>query len=217
LRTPLTSLRGAVKLLEAGAGGSLPEKARGLASIAAQGSDRLLAILNDLLDLDRMASSSMNFQLAAVDAAEALSQVARAFEGLAMSQHVQLRVHAPAGLMLMADPQRLQQVLGNLVSNAIKFAPDASAVELEAHAEPGPASSVWLGVTDHGPGIPESFRPRVFQRFAQADQRTNRAQGGSGLGLSIVKAMVEQMNGSVGFESEPGRTLFHIRLPGAAA
>jgi PAS domain S-box-containing protein len=222
LRTPLTSIRGAVKLLEAGAGGVLPPEAAKLLGIASQGSDRLLHVVNDLLDLDRMASRNLAYRLEPLSAAAVLAQAAQA--ALALAQDAQVHVvvvpeaQATAGLQVVADAQRLQQMLDNLLSNALKFAPAGSTVTLGAQRwGPDEAPSVRLDVTDHGPGVPAAFRARIFQRFAQADNRTTRAKGGSGLGLSIVKAMAEQMNGSVDFESQPGLTTFHITLPGVRA
>jgi signal transduction histidine kinase len=107
-------------------------------------------------------------------------------------------------------------VLDNLVSNALKFAPTGSQVLLRGRAEAAAAAPrVRLSVTDNGSGIPEHFRDRIFQRFAQADMNTSRQKGGSGLGLSIVKKMVEQMNGTVDYESRPGLTTFRVNLPGA--
>ncbi|TFZ03309.1 ATP-binding protein [Ramlibacter rhizophilus] len=214
LRTPLTSIRGAIKLLDSGAAGALPDAAAKLVSVASQSTDRLLAIVNDLLDLDRMTSQRMSFRLEPLEAGHVLEQAAQAALPLAQAASVRLDVRAPGGLLLRADAQRLQQVLANLVSNAIKFAPDGSQVELRARTDEG---GVWLGVSDHGQGVPAHFRPRVFERFAQADARTTRAQGGSGLGLSIARQMTEQMGGRIGFESEPGHTTFHLWLPGATS
>nr|WP_236589261.1 ATP-binding protein [Ramlibacter aurantiacus] len=213
LRTPLTSIRGAVKLLESGAAGPLPDAAAKLIGIASQSTDRLLAIVGDLLDLDRLASQQMTFRLDRLDAAAVLAQAAQLARPLALDAQVRLDVQASPRLLLRADAQRLQQVIDNLVSNAIKFAPNDSAVTLAATREDG--GWVRLAVTDRGPGVPESFRSRIFQRFAQADARTTRAKGGSGLGLSIAKQMTEQMGGRIGFDSEPGRTSFHLTFPEA--
>lgn len=218
LRTPVTAIRGAIKLLESGAGGALPERAAQLVSVASQSTERLLHIVDDLLDLDRMASQRMAFRIEPVDAVAALTQAAHAAAALAESAGVEIVTEAPAGLLLRADAQRLQQVLANLVSNATKFAPAGSRIELQADAlGEREAREVRLSVTDHGPGVPEAFRPRIFQRFAQADARTTRAQGGSGLGLSIARQMTEQMNGRIGFDSEPGRTTFFLIFPGVEA
>lgn len=218
LRTPLTSIHGAIKLLERGSGGTLPEPAARLVSLASTNTGRLLRIVDDILDLEKIASGRMEFDIRPVEAGPLLMQVAQSHEAVAGSAGVRLVVESPDGLWLRADMQRLQQVLGNLVSNALKFAPRDSTVELQAQRHGRRMGDrVRLCVTDHGPGIPEHFRDKIFQRFAQADMNTTRQKGGSGLGLSIVKQMTEQMNGSVGYESRPGCTTFHVELPGGAA
>lgn len=218
LRTPLTSIHGAVKLLEAGAAGELPEPAMRLARLASQNTDRLRNIIDDILDLDKIVSGRMDFDIEPLDAREMLEKVAQAHEATAHFGQVNISVQAPAGLGLLADAQRLHQVLDNLVSNALKFAPAGSQVLLQARFESAATGPrVCLSVTDNGSGIPEHFRDRIFQRFAQADMNTSRQKGGSGLGLSIVKKMVEQMKGTVGYESRPGLTTFKVDLPGAAS
>lgn len=214
LRTPLTSIHGAVRLLEQGAGGALQAPAQQLVALAAMNTERLRRIVDDILDLEKIGSGRMSFDLQPLDAAAVLEQAGSAHEAAARMAQVQLVVAAPSELMLRADPGRLQQVLANLVSNAIKFAPPGSVVELRASLE-GPR--VQLGVTDHGPGVPEAFRARIFERFAQADMQSTREKGGSGLGLSIVKKMTEQMGGQVDYESEPGRTTFRVSFAQEAA
>jgi PAS domain S-box-containing protein len=211
LRTPLTSIHGAVKLLEQGAGGEMPPKAARLVALAAENTERLRRIVDDILDLEQIASGRMQIRFETLEARAALEQVARAYETAARAAGVALAVDAAEGLSLRADAQRLHQVLANLVSNAIKFAPRESRVTLSA----APAAPAWIRieVLDHGPGIPEEFRSRIFQRFAQADMNTRRTKGGSGLGLSIAKQMTEHMGGSIGYDSKPGRTCFFLQLP----
>jgi signal transduction histidine kinase len=211
LRTPLTSIHGAVKLLEQGAGGVMPAAATRLVALAADNTDRLRRIVDDILHLEQIASGKMEFNLEPLDAARVLDQVAHGYETAAAAVGVSLAVAAPAALQLSADAQRLHQVMANLVSNAIKFAPRGSRVLLEA-APAGPGR-VRLSVTDAGPGIPDHFRERIFQRFAQADMDSRRTKGGSGLGLSIARQMTEHMGGSIGYDSRPGHTCFHVTFP----
>ena len=118
-------------------------------------------------------------------------------------------------LTVMADEERLMQVMTNLVSNAIKFSPKDDAVRILVH---GGDTHVRIEVRDHGPGIPEEFRSRMFQKFAQADGSDTRRKGGTGLGLAISKTLIEKMNGCIGFEPNPeGRgTVFSIEVPVAA-
>lgn len=211
LRTPLTSIHGAVKLLQQGAGGPMPAAAARLVTLAADNTDRLRRIVDDILHLEQIASGKMEFNLEPLDAARVLDQLAHGYETAAAAVGVALAVLAPENLRLTADPQRLHQVMANLVSNAIKFAPRDSRVLLEA--APAGAGRVRLSVTDAGPGIPDHFRERIFQRFAQADMDSRRTKGGSGLGLSIAKQMTEHMGGSIGYESRPGHTCFHVTFP----
>lgn len=213
LRTPLTSIHGAVKLLQQGAGGVLPAAATRLVALAADNSERLRRIVDDILHLEQIASGRMEFKLEPLDAAGVLEQVANGYETAAAAVGVTLALAAPSGLLLTADAQRLHQVMANLVSNAIKFGPRDTRVLLEAAAA-GPGR-VRLSVTDAGPGIPDHFRARIFQRFAQADMDSRRTKGGSGLGLSIAKQMTEHMGGSIGYESQPGHTCFHVTFPEA--
>ncbi|WP_397407902.1 ATP-binding protein [Polaromonas sp.] len=216
LRTPLTSIHGAVKLLDSGMAGALPEGAARLVTLAARNSERLRTIVDDILDMEKMASGQMAFQIDSLHAAPLLERAAQAFEAVAGTAGVQLAVSGGVDLQLRADAQRLQQVLANLISNALKFAPRGSRVLVEA-SQAGPGTGVRLQVMDQGPGIPDEFRGRIFQRFAQAQMTDSRQKGGSGLGLSIAKEMVEHMGGSIGYESAPGRTVFHVTLPAAAA
>ncbi|MDI1238071.1 MAG: ATP-binding protein [Polaromonas sp.] len=216
LRTPLTSIHGAVKLLDGGMAGVLPEGAARLVTLAARNSERLRTIVDDILDMEKMASGQMTFQIDALDVAPLLERAAQAFEAVANTAGVRLAVSGGAGLHLRADAQRLHQVLANLISNALKFAPKGSQVRVEA-SQAGPGSAVRLQVTDQGPGIPDEFRGRIFQRFAQAQMTASRPKGGSGLGLSIAKEMVEHMGGRIGYDSVPGCTVFHVTLPPAVA
>ncbi|HWJ93805.1 MAG TPA: ATP-binding protein, partial [Telluria sp.] len=211
LRTPLTSIHGAVKLLEQGAGGALPDKAARLVGLAAENTDRLRRIVDDILDLEQVASGRMQFRLELLDARAVLETLVRAYDTAARTAGIALVLEAPEGLQVRADAQRLHQVLANLASNAIKFAPRGSEVTLAA-ARDGDGG-IRIAVTDRGPGIPEHFRGRIFQRFAQADMNTRRTKGGSGLGLSIAKQMTEHMGGVIGYESEPGLTVFHVTFP----
>lgn len=213
LRTPLTSIHGAVKLMQQGSAGALPPAAVKLVDLAAENTARLRRIVDDILDIEKIASGQMGYAIEPVDAAAALARVASGMATAAAAAQVVLVVEARAGQVLRADPQRLDQVLGNLTSNAIKFSPPGGTVRLAAG--PAPAGGfVRLSVEDSGPGVPPGFQDRIFQRFAQADMRDSRSKGGSGLGLYIARQMVEQMQGRIGFESIPGRTLFNIDLPG---
>ncbi len=212
LRTPLTSVHGAIKLLESGAAGPLPTHAAHLIELAAQNTQRLREIVDDILDLEKIASGRMDFESQVLSARDALERVAASYGVPAQQARVVFDVVADPTLAVRGDARRLQQVLANVVSNAVKFAPSESVVSLRA----GPAplgDFVRFEVTDRGPGVPDDFRDRIFERFAQADMQSSRNRGGSGLGLAIARQMVEQMDGRVGFESSPGLTTFHVDLP----
>lgn len=214
LRTPLTSLRGALSLLASGPI-ALPEPAQPLIDIALRNSERLLALINDLLDIQKIESGSLEMSLQEVDVARVAADSLVDNQAFAAQVGVTFRlVRAEPGLRVIADPNRLLQLMANLLSNAAKFSPPQGTVEVAVERHAG---SARISVRDHGPGIPEEFRPRIFDRFAQADSSPSRHKGGTGLGLSISKALVEKMNGRIGFvtvtEGPCKGTTFHVDLP----
>ncbi|MGH8481276.1 MAG: ATP-binding protein [Nevskiaceae bacterium] len=219
LRTPLTSIRGSLGLLVGGVAGALPGPAQSLLDIAQRNTQRLILLVNDILDIEKIEAGKMRFAFKALELDAVAAEAVQNAEGLAGTRGVRLvrRATAP-GLRVHADEQRLLQVLANLLSNAIKFSPEGGTVEIDVGAEPGHGR---VQITDHGGGIPEASQSRIFQKFFQADSSSARAQGGTGLGLSICKALVERMDGRVGFRSRPGETVFEFTLPaeraGAAA
>src|ERR1700722_5850082 len=214
LRTPLTSIRGALGLINAGVLGELPEKAQGMVKIAYQNSERLVRIINDILDVEKMESGKLEVQLESVPLAAFLAQAAAFNQPYGAKHEVRFVVEAQlADACVIADPHRLMQVMANLLSHAAKFSPPGAEVRiraLERHAR------VRIEVQDHGTGIPEAFRARIFEKFAQADSSTSRRFAGTGLGLNITRELVEAMNGTIGFESITGEgTTFHFELPRA--
>lgn len=214
LRTPLTSIRGALGLVTA-LGAMLPEKARGLIEIAHRNAERLIALVNDILDMEKIQSGKMEFALGRTELYAAAHEAVESNRTYAANRNVTLRLVAWMDpLPVVADTQRLQQVLANLLSNAIKFSNEGDTVTVSVAEELGRAR---VTVHDTGPGVPAAFRDRIFQKFAQADSADTRSKGGSGLGLSITKAIVERHGGEVGFTSEPGDTRFHVWLPLAPA
>jgi len=209
VRTPLTSIHGALNLLKSGLGGELNVQGVRLLDAAYRNSQRLVRLVNDLLDLQRIESGTMTFNLRPVDLRSLLEQSIEAGQPHAGQLETQLVLQrAPAGVRVRVDSDRMMQVMTNLLSNAAKFSPRGETVVVEAVRLD---SRVRVQVTDSGPGVPAEFRARIFQKFAQAAPSSDR--GGSGLGLSITKAIVEHMSGHVGFESEPGRTTFYFDLP----
>ncbi len=212
LRTPLTSIAGALGLLEGGAAGRLPERAGQLVDIAHKNSERLVRLLNDILDLEKIESGKMAFKLAPVGLGGVVAASIEANRAYAHKLGVELWL-APAAAdgLVFADPDRLGQVLTNLLSNAAKFSPKGGRVEVGI-AKRGEVMRV--SVRDHGPGIPAEFRKSIFQKFAQADSSDARQLGGTGLGLNIAKRIAEHHGGELSFEAAAGGgTLFHLDLP----
>jgi PAS domain S-box-containing protein len=212
LRTPLTSIRGSLGLLSGGVGGALPDKARGLIEIAKNNCERLIRLINDMLDIEKIESGKMTFNLRPLELMELIEQVARANDGFAVQHGVRLQVTAAVpGTKVQGDGDRLAQVLTNLISNACKFSPAGSSVDI-AVARLG--ERMHVEVADHGPGISDDFRKRIFQKFSQADATNTRKEGGTGLGLSISKAIIERLGGQIGFFSELGKgSTFYFELP----
>jgi PAS domain S-box-containing protein len=212
LRTPLTSIRGSLGLVAGGIAGPLPDAAQSLIDIAKNNCERLIRLINDILDSEKIESGKMNFVLRVVDLKILLEQALAANEGFAGEHRVQLELQAPPEPVLASvDPDRLTQVVTNLVSNAVKFSPEGAAVEVRL-SRVGNRSRVE--VQDRGPGIPDEFRARIFQKFSQADSSDTRLKGGTGLGLSIARAIVERLDGTIGFVSKPGEgATFFFELP----
>jgi PAS domain S-box-containing protein len=211
LRTPLTSIRGSLGLLTGGVAGPIPAPAQSLLEIAHRNAERLILLVNDILDIEKIEAGKMRFSMKSLDFDALAGEAMQNAEGLAATRAVVLerRARAP-GLRVYADEQRLLQVLANLLSNAIKYSPEAGTVVLDVDVHDGKAR---VQVTDYGPGIPEASQGRIFQKFYQADSSSAREKGGTGLGLSICKTLVERMDGRIAFESRPGETRFEVTLP----
>jgi len=215
LRTPLTSIAGSLALLAGSAAGALPDSAMRLLAIAHKNSQRLVRLINDILDIEKIESGEQVFAMKRVEVRPLVEQAIEANRGYAQSLGVTMWLDpASAAGEVRADPDRLTQVVANLLSNAIKFSPAGAEIVVAVTAGDG---SVRIAVRDHGPGIPADFKARIFQKFAQADSPGTRAKGSSGLGLSIVKGIVTRLGGSAGFADAPGGgTVFYVDLPAVA-
>jgi signal transduction histidine kinase len=215
LRTPLTSIRGSLGLLTGGVAGPLPAPAKSLLDIAQRNAERLILLVNDILDIEKIEAGKMRFAFKPLDLDAAVAEAVAQSEGFASTRAIRLvrRGSAP-GLRVRADEQRVAQVVANLLSNAIKFSPEGGSVEIDVSADAGHGR---VQITDHGPGIPEASQARIFQKFFQADSSSAREKGGTGLGLSICKALIERMEGRIGFRSKPGETVFEFSLPAERA
>jgi PAS domain S-box-containing protein len=212
LRTPLTSIRGSLGLLQSGAMGALPENAAEMVTIAYKNSGRLVRLINDILDIGTIDAGKLTLQMSIVPLAVLLQQSAEANAGFAEKCGVRFILEPVAAHdRVMADPDRLMQVVANLLSNAAKFSPAGAEVVIRVRS--GPAI-MRIEVEDSGAGIPEEFKAHIFEKFAQADASATRRFEGTGLGLSIARKLVEAMGGSIGFTSVVDQgTLFYVELP----
>ena len=210
LRTPLTSIRGALGLLSSGILSETNEKANNLLRIALTNSDRLVRLINDILDLERIQSGREPLGFRAVQLADVVKQAIEDMQPVADAAGVQL-IHDSTKVEISADPDRLLQVVTNLLSNAVKFSPPNSPVSVMLR--PG-VTGVIISVIDHGRGIPADKLETIFGRFQQVDASDSRQKGGTGLGLAICRTIVMQHSGRIWAERNPVRgSTFRIFLP----
>jgi PAS domain S-box-containing protein len=216
LRTPLTSIRGSLGLLAGGVAGALSPAVGELVVMAERNCARLIRLVNDILDTERLDSGKMQFELRVTDVRGLVERAVESLAGFSLGQHVPLRVSAPeVPILCRVDGDRFVQVVINLVSNAVKFSPPQAPVDIALTQGDG---ATRLEVRDRGPGIPKEFQARIFQRFSQADSSDARQKSGTGLGLCIAKTIVERLGGTIGFRTTPGAgATFFVTLPTIAA
>jgi PAS domain S-box-containing protein len=212
LRTPLTSIAGALGLLVANAGVALPPPTLRLLTIAQANSQRILRLVSGILDMDKIESGKIVFILKQVEIRALVEQAIESKRESAETFGVRIRLDAASeACELSGDPDWLSKVVANLLSNAVKFSPPGAEVVVGIEKRGG---NIRVSVRDHGPGVPDEFKGRVFEKFAQADTSDARTKGGTGLGLSIVKEIVTRLGGEVGFADAPGGgAIFHVELP----
>ena len=212
LRTPLTSIRGSLGLIVGTMAESLPQSALKLLDIAHNNCERLIVLINDILDIDKIASGHMRFDMRRKPLAPMMLKSLQTTEAYAQRFNARLELQPPDGsVYIVVDEDRFAQVLSNLLSNAIKFSPANGVVTINAQVA---QDRVRVNIVDHGPGIPEDFHGRIFERFSQADSSASRRAGGTGLGLHISRRIVESMNGTIGFDTQVGRgTTFWVDFP----
>jgi two-component system sensor histidine kinase VicK len=215
LRTPLTSLRGALGLIVGGTLESRPDKEAQMFDIAVANCDRLVQLVNDILDLERIEGGKLQLNPVDCNVDQLLSRAASLMESAAVRAGIRMEV-TPSLLHAFADPDRILQTLTNLLGNAIKFSPRGSAVRIYARSVAPLAKDGYIQITicDKGRGIPPTKLDTIFERFQQVDASDSRAMGGTGLGLAICRSIVNQHGGRIWVESTPGEgSCFHFTLP----
>ena len=211
LRTPLTSIRGALGLLSAGLLGNVDGKAQNLLRIASSNTERLIRLINDILDLERMESGRAPLKLRRCSILDMAREAVDTMTPMADGASIQLDLtcNAPRdSIYFDADPDRILQVLTNLLSNAIKFSPEDSKVSVQIDSD---TNSVALKVVDRGRGIPADKLDAVFDRFQQVESGDASKKGGTGLGLAICRSIIQQHGGAIWAQpnqSGPGTTLW---------
>jgi signal transduction histidine kinase len=203
LRTPLTSIQGYVKLLIAGHTGELNDLQSEFLNTVNRNTDRLVALVNDLLDISRIESGRLELVMEPLALTEILDSEIESVRGLADEKHVEILLDIEEGLpKVKADSHRLGQIISNLLSNAIKYSRDRSAVKITANQM---GKNVLVKVIDSGIGISPEERSKLFQRFYRSDDSSVQSQRGTGLGLVITRYLVEMHGGRIWVESEKGQ------------
>ena len=214
LRTPITSIQGAISLIDGGMAGTIPEEMAPLLTIAKNNSKRLLMLVNDILDIQKIEAGKLDFVFKQIKVDTLLRQAIKDISSYSYGEkeHISYVItESTQDASVRADEGRIMQVMNNLLSNASKFTPEGGTVELSAVRHD---HSIRITVRDYGPGIPEEFRAKIFNRFSQADSSDTRSVGGTGLGLNIAKLIIEKLGGSIGFTTAKGKgTAFFFDLP----
>lgn len=211
LRTPLTAIAGALSLLKGGIYPDMPDEMRQLLVMASRNADQLSILINDLLDIEALAQGSLTFKYSQVDLQQLLPEVVESHQVTATERGIIIELKMTTVCSLWLDPVRFRQIISNLLSNAIKFSPDRGVITVSMHEHKG---DVVIQVEDQGPGVPAEFQPFLFQRFTQADGSDKRSSGGMGLGLFISRNLVQEMYGSIGYDSVQGTgACFWVRWP----
>lgn len=213
LRTPLTAISGALGLAVGGALGPLNDKQQHMLALAEQNSQRLGKLINDLLDIEKLAVNKMQFKLRLWPLAALLRQAIELNQPVALQRQVKLELHCAEqdDLWVEVDEVRLQQVMANLLANAIRYSPIGAAVVVSVELS---ANTVRVSVTDQGDGVAADFESRLFQKFSQADSSDRRQVAGTGLGLAICKDLLKAMGGTIGYHrSTTGGACFYFTLP----
>ena len=212
LRTPLTSIRGAISLVLSGVLDDSPEKANELLETAGRNTERLMHLINDILDMQKIEAGKLEYSVSQIDLMDAIEKSITDNLSYAKQYHVNIQLGATVeNIIVKADPLRLAQIMSNLLSNAAKFSNKNSTIFIHTNIENKTAK---ISVVDSGEGIPEEYFDKIFHKFSQNDASATKEKGGTGLGLAISKQMIEAMGGSIDFTSTLGKgTSFNIYIP----
>jgi PAS domain S-box-containing protein len=212
LRSPLTSIFGSLRLVGSGALGDIPEQAAELVNVATLNAERMIRLINDLLDLDKLTAGKLDLKLRPIDLSKLLRQAIALSEPEANNRQLTIHLELPKFVIrAMVDEDRLLQVVINLLSNALKFSSKGQSITVSLDQKDNKA---LITVIDHGPGIPHHSINKLFQRFEMAHSSADSHRGGTGLGLAISKALIEEMKGEIGVRSEEGKgSEFFFTLP----
>jgi signal transduction histidine kinase len=212
LRTPLTSIKGSLSLLNSGVAGGVSDTAKNLMTIALSETDRLIRIINELLDLAKIEARQFPLNCQWVWAHDLIEKTLAGLTGFCQEAQVSLEHNDCKNIDLWADQDRLHQVLTNLLSNAVKFSPNGSTVRVQFLIDEN--SHLRIEITDQGRGIAPEDQELIFEKFRQATSAQNPLVKGTGLGLTIAKALVEQHGGQIGVRSTPGQgATFYFTIP----
>lgn len=203
LRTPLTSIKGSLGMLTTGIAGEMDSEARDLVSVADRETDRLVRLINELLDLAKIESRTFSLKKEWTLVSELVRDSIEGLQGFARAAEVILEGHGfDKPIEISIDKDRIQQVITNLISNAIKYSPKGEKVRV--HYELSHQKNIFISVIDQGPGISKENQAHIFEKFRQATNSSTPLVKGTGLGLAISKALVEEHGGGIGIESQLG-------------
>ena len=208
LRTPLTSIRGALGLLQVG---DFPQNTKKLLNIANKNSERLSRLINDILDIQKIDDNKMQFNIKPLNIKQMIHESILSNHMYAKNFEVNLVADMPnENFIVNMDADRFLQIMANLISNAIKYSPKHGEILITLNKH---ANSARISVVDQGPGIPQEFQSRIFQKFAQANASVTREFTGTGLGLNITKMLIEKLGGKIDFSSSENGSTFYFDLP----
>jgi PAS domain S-box-containing protein len=212
LRTPLTSIKGSLGLMNESTLGNMTDNAKSMVDIAHKNTDRLINLVNDLLDMEKLVSDGIKYDFEFLDLSNLVTEAVESDHDF-IAEHAEKFITTDIAneIKVSGDAKRLKQVIANLLSNAIKFSPDGGEIKVAVSCCKIAAK---VSFTDHGVGIDDKFKDHIFERFAQIDSSDSRKNSGTGLGLNISKLIIEKHGGEIGLDSKPGvGSTFFFTLP----